>query len=132
MTIQSQSSHHCTLSLSHTYVHSLYRHVHCIEGTLQNKVRIQLVHLLKELFHPTLSLVRHHKKLYTLESAKTYSKMKIQSQCKITQMGHHTTYIPPNATPSCNVNTQEHINTIHMYCLTNESTHLYYTHWHTY
>ena len=103
MHIQSQTSHHCPLSLTHT--HLLYRHVHCIEGTLQNKVRIQLVHLLKELVHPTLSLVRHHKKLYTLESAKTHSKMKIQSQCKITQMGHHTTHIPPNATPSCNVNT---------------------------
>ena len=47
---------------------SLDRHVHCVEGALQNKVRIQLVHFLKELLHSTLSLVCHHKELHTLVS----------------------------------------------------------------
>ena len=64
--------------------HSLHRHVHCVEGALENKVRIQLVHLLKELVHPTLSLVRHHKELYTLVCTRTHSNM-VNSKSQVKQ-----------------------------------------------
>ena len=70
--------------------HSLHRHVHCVEGALENKVRIQLIHLLNELVHPTLSLVRHHKELHTLVSKGPFQHGKFKVTVKTTEMNHHT------------------------------------------
>ena len=72
--VRDSTPHHINVPLVST-THSLHRHIHCVEGALENKVRIQLIHLLNELGHLTLSLVHHHKELHTLVCAKAHSNM---------------------------------------------------------